>query len=720
MASLTLDELVVIINAQTKDFKKQIAEVNNQLDGLDKQAGVVDKKTSVMSKSLAAVGKVAKVAFVAAGAAFAAMIGKFVIGGGISRALNIEDAQAKLKGLGHDTKSVEKIMESALGAVRGTAYGLDAAATTAASAVAAGIKPGKELTKYLTLTADAATIAGIGMDEMGSIMNKVTTSGRAMTDNLNQLSDRGIPIFQWLQEEYKVSAEELRKMVSDGKVDAETFRRVIEKNIGGAALASGSTTRGAWENMKAAMARVGAAIVSDIIPKVRGAFGDMTKWFDDNSESIVSGVSRVVDGLADFGRKVIEAGKAAWNFLAPALKTLYNEIANNLVPALQRAFSNIQPFVAIIGGAAVAAVYLFIQGVTFAVAVLANFINMLSQNTTAFQMLVGGIAGVIVALTAFKTLMVAKTAIVGIYTTATIALSAVQALQAQGLGFLKAAWIALNIAMAANPIGLVIAAVGLLVGALYGLGMATSNTEGREARLNRERQESIDLAQRAKTAEDDLKNSRHDAAGAALAVERAQRTYNDAVRQYGKNSLEAREAAHQLKSAQDRLKDANNRVKKSTDELNAAHKAQQDYIQGVINKLNNLNGKNVTYFINGEERVTQRVGNNIIDSGTFHSGGFTGRGGKYEPAGIVHKGEYVIPKELVDQASGLPKMFKNLNIPKFSAGGLVGSGAGMRLDRLKGGGTPVNVNIDGERLLNFVIGGINNKSFMNNRTVIEY
>lgn len=38
----------------------------------------------------------------------------------------------------------------------------------------------------------------------------------------------------------------------------------------------------------------------------------------------------------------------------------------------------------------------------------------------------------------------------------------------------------------------------------------------------------------------------------------------------------------------------------------------------------------------------------------FASGGFTGRGGKYEPAGVVHRGEYVIPKSMVNQATGLP------------------------------------------------------------------
>ena len=38
----------------------------------------------------------------------------------------------------------------------------------------------------------------------------------------------------------------------------------------------------------------------------------------------------------------------------------------------------------------------------------------------------------------------------------------------------------------------------------------------------------------------------------------------------------------------------------------------------------------------------------------YDSGGYTGRGGKYEPAGIVHKGEYVVPAQYVNQTTGLP------------------------------------------------------------------
>jgi hypothetical protein len=42
-------------------------------------------------------------------------------------------------------------------------------------------------------------------------------------------------------------------------------------------------------------------------------------------------------------------------------------------------------------------------------------------------------------------------------------------------------------------------------------------------------------------------------------------------------------------------------------------------------------------------------------AGGFAQGGFTGTGGKYEPAGIVHRGEYVMPADAV-QRIGLPTL----------------------------------------------------------------
>ncbi|HEM7928273.1 TPA: phage tail tape measure protein [Citrobacter farmeri] len=65
----------------------------------------------------------------------------------------------------------------------------------------------------------------------------------------------------------------------------------------------------------------------------------------------------------------------------------------------------------------------------------------------------------------------------------------------------------------------------------------------------------------------------------------------------------------------------------------------------------------------------------LVDSATtamgFAGGGFTGSGGKYEPAGVVHRGEFVFTKEATSRigVSNLYRMMKG-----YASGGLVGGG----------------------------------------------
>lgn len=279
--------------------------------GVDQAKSGLSSLSSLGSNVMRTLGGALTSAATAAAALGTTLMG-IAVTGGIARQLKIEDAQAKLKGLGNDTKTVEAIMNSALASVEGTAYGLDTAATVAATAVAAGIAPGKELESYLRLTADAATIAGTSMEEMGSIINKTTTAGVVYADNLNQLADRGIPIFTWLQDEYGVTATELRKMVSDGKVDSETFRKVIEKNIGGAALESGNTTRGAFANMMAALSRTGQAMTRSVFPYFKDFFNGIREGLN----ALNKNIGPVFDELgAKVGPMLGKLGESIGKFL---------------------------------------------------------------------------------------------------------------------------------------------------------------------------------------------------------------------------------------------------------------------------------------------------------------------------------------------------------------------------------------------------------------------
>lgn len=92
---------------------------------------------------------------------------------------------------------------------------------------------------------------------------------------------------------------------------------------------------------------------------------------------------------------------------------------------------------------------------------------------------------------------------------------------------------------------------------------------------------------------------------------------------------------------------------------NAIGNAFKSVVNGVLRgAVNIING--FINAINGAIDVINKIPKvNISRLGTlavpsFATGGYTGQGGKYEEAGVVHRGEYVLPKEMVNQSTGLP------------------------------------------------------------------
>jgi TP901 family phage tail tape measure protein len=73
----------------------------------------------------------------------------------------------------------------------------------------------------------------------------------------------------------------------------------------------------------------------------------------------------------------------------------------------------------------------------------------------------------------------------------------------------------------------------------------------------------------------------------------------------------------------------------------------------------------------GRARVP--VGSAAAKSGGYAAGGYTGDGPKYTPAGIVHKGEFVFPKEAVSRI-GVSTLGSMAGLPGYATGGYV-SGA---------------------------------------------
>lgn len=285
----------ILIQPSTKGLGKAIEDpLASAVQSASKSGG----KTilSRIGGAFTSVGKVGLAAIGTIGGGLAALTAK----GGFSRALNIERAQTKLKALGHDTQSVDAIMDDALKSVQGTAFGLGDAASVAATLVASGIQSGTQLETVLGTVADAAQIAGVGFKDMGVIFSQVAAKGKLQGDEMLQLMQAGIPVLQYLADHYKVTTAEAQEMVSAGKVSFADFEAAMREHIGGAAQSAGESFDGMVGNVKAALSRLGEGFATPLINEATKLGGHVIPLIDQ--------VAGSVDGLADrFSGRLSEA-----------------------------------------------------------------------------------------------------------------------------------------------------------------------------------------------------------------------------------------------------------------------------------------------------------------------------------------------------------------------------------------------------------------------------
>ena len=469
---------------------------------------------TLISKIGGAFGKIGKVG-TGAIATIAGGITALAAKGGFTRALNIENAQAKLKGLGHDSASVTEIMNDALASVKGTAFGLGDAATVAASLSASGIKEGDQLTKVLKTVADTAQISGRSLTDIGTIFGSVAARGKLQGDDMLQLMSSGIPVLQMLGKHLNKTSAEVSDMVSDGKIDFQTFADAMQEGLGGAAQSAGTTFAGALANVKAALSRLGETAATPVLNGLRGLFNQAiplidaftaavsptlekvgaglqkgleqaiptaAAFFDKLGKSqtvqqFASYLASLKDDLKELGSSLSGAAGAVWNVIYEPLSELYNQ-AKGQLPAIADGFKILLHAV---------------SGLLDYVSAHADSIIPLAKGITAFILTSKGISAVSAGLkTVSGGLKAISATASGVEKTATAAFDMIGKISDAGsaAGALKqlagsfnivkaaqSAWsavtkaatavqLAFSAALDANPIGMLVVAIGAVVAAL--------------------------------------------------------------------------------------------------------------------------------------------------------------------------------------------------------------------------------------------------------------
>lgn len=274
----------------------------------------------------------AQIAMKAAGAIKG--IGDQIFGAGMTRLENIQTSKAKLKGFGYDKGTVNSISDSAMKSVKGTAYGYGDAMTASANAVAAGIKPGKELEAHLSNIANAAAATGSDFNEIGSIFNKVKTTGHLQGDEAMQIMDRGISLLPALAKTMGTSVEEVQKKMSKGEISFDQFSEAMKSATGNVSKEMNNTFGAAKDNLKAALGRIGAGLLggsdnngglfAGLTPMIQGVIAALGPF--------ESAAGKVGDKLGELASGAIDKVKNGFEYLGNKFKPLGDKLSQMIEP----------------------------------------------------------------------------------------------------------------------------------------------------------------------------------------------------------------------------------------------------------------------------------------------------------------------------------------------------------------------------------------------------
>lgn len=278
----SLDQLTASLKFQgAQDGFKSIAAAADSVN-LASMSGALDNISSKFS-AMGAIGFSIISNLTTSALHFAETVGHKVLdpllSGGRQRAINLDNAKFAFQGLGID---VTAAMDSALSAVKGTAFGLDEAAKAAAQFGASGIGAGKDMTQSLRGIAGIAAMSNSSFSEIADIMTKAAAMGKVTNIDLQQFATRGLNAAAAYAKATGVTEAQVHEMATKGTLDYAKFAKAMDDTFGAHAQEADKTFSGAMGNMHAALSRLGAAFY---IPQL------------ENQRKILNAFSPVLDNL---------------------------------------------------------------------------------------------------------------------------------------------------------------------------------------------------------------------------------------------------------------------------------------------------------------------------------------------------------------------------------------------------------------------------------------
>lgn len=343
---------------------------------------------------------------------------------GWGRLKSIDSANAQLRGLGYSAEEVESISGQVATSLEKGMMTLGEGTKVAAGGLAAGVKEGAELERYIQLVDAAAIGMNASVDETAMIFNRVQGSGKVMRNELDMVEQRMPGFSKELQKHVgAASDEEFQKMVTAGEVGSQDFLDVMEDFAGGMAEEYTKSWSGMVDLTKAYVGQIGQSLLGGVFEQSKDSISQFNDFLSDPEVQAKAAEMGVAIGEAF--SKVLNAVRAVIDWWM------------NLDGSTQK-------------------VILTLGGIVVAVGPVLMIIGKLIMTVGSLITTFGTIMGVLSKIPAPLNILG------GLFRT----ISPLLTVLGKGVGLVTGALRALWVTMLANPIVLIIAAVAAVVAAL--------------------------------------------------------------------------------------------------------------------------------------------------------------------------------------------------------------------------------------------------------------
>ena len=236
----------------TAPIRKQISGLRSTLKELQKPVEVpvkVENIDSVTSgeRALSDLGRVAATSFPALNNVGFALtsVGKVspVVKAGVAGigaafgtwkvaklAADVQTTQLQLKALTGSTASAASTFQDLQKFAADTPFELDQVTAAARALLVAGKTP-SQLPATLTEIGNVATATGVPLEQMSVVFEQMFTKGKIANEELLQLAEAGVPVYQTLAKQLGTTTAGVQDMAQKGQIGADQIDKLIE-NLG--------------------------------------------------------------------------------------------------------------------------------------------------------------------------------------------------------------------------------------------------------------------------------------------------------------------------------------------------------------------------------------------------------------------------------------------------------------------------------------------------------